>query len=197
MSTALARLRQATRPLHDRTETVVGADRILSGAITPAEFDCLLRCNYYLYTRIEPPLQAAAAQWAAELSPLLPTLLPALTRACAQRRISLAADYFSGWPAPALDYTSRPALYGIGYVLLGSHLGGKVLFRALAQHPVLSATGGLDFHAALATTPAADWRRFRELLAEHLQTPAAIETAVAQARATFDFFYAVYREGMG
>lgn len=195
MSTALARMRQATRPLHDRTETALGADRILSGAITPAEFDSLLRCNYYLYDQTEPTLRTEVTRRAPELLPLLPELLPVLHRACAQRGIQTDPTAFSGWPAPVLPH-SRPEIYGMSYVLLGSHLGGRVMYRALAQHPDLAATGGLDFYAALAATPSRNWKRFLELLGEQIQLSEHIATATTAAGAMFDFFYAVYRTGL-
>jgi heme oxygenase len=193
MNEPLAQLREATRALHDRTEAVVGGDRILAGQISAAEFDRLMRCNYYLYARTEPLLLTAAARLAPDLHPLLPELLPALRRSCATRSIEL--DPFHNWPEPGLDFT-RPGLYGMAYVLLGSHHGAKVLYPSLNRHPEIAPAGGLNFYAALAALPDRNWRRFLHLLAAEIRTPDQIAAATAQARSLFSFFRRVYQHGL-
>ncbi|MEE4297387.1 MAG: biliverdin-producing heme oxygenase [Wenzhouxiangella sp.] len=89
-----------------------------------------------------------------------------------------------GGPRLELDDSDPVQMAGLAYVLNGSRLGAKMIYRKLLAHsdPVIR---GATRHFAAAGVPGADWASFKKRLDDELCTPAAVNNACRAAALTF------------
>lgn len=80
---------------------------------------------------------------------------------------------------------SRPAVWGVRYVVDGSALGGRVIARSVAARLGLDAATGLAFFTGLGADTGAAWQALCSRLETELETPEARAAAAESALATF------------
>ena len=175
MSARLA-LRSATAPDHARVDALFSS----ADLSRPAGYRHFLSCQAAAHLPVERAIDAA--DLAAK-----PEDWPARRRGAELRAdlLELGGDEIREQPfALAKD---EAAVLGAVYVLEGSRLGGALLRKRVSP--------GLPTRFLSAGRPGA-WRALVELLDRRLDTPAAIEAAVASARSVFLCFEAGARGRM-
>ncbi len=163
-------LRTATRAEHDRVDAEFSAHD-LNSRDGYARF---LRAQAAAHLPVERAIEAAGA------TDLLPDW------AARRRADALLADLAELGVAPAAEENftigrGEASLLGAIYVLEGSRLGGAVLRRQISA--------GLPARFLSPGAPGA-WRSLTDRLDERLRSPAAIDEAIASARAVFACFEA-------
>ena len=86
------------------------------------------------------------------------------------------------------DTSSRAALYGSSYVMIGSRLGARIIGPRLMKHFDIDENNGCAYFGGNAEATGPAWRLFRQQLEAALQ-PNEHQAAVAAARATFARFH--------
>lgn len=86
------------------------------------------------------------------------------------------------------DTSSRAALYGSSYVMIGSRLGARIIGPRLMKHFDIDENNGCAYFGGNVEATGPAWRLFRQQLEVALQ-PDEHEAAVAAARATFARFH--------
>lgn len=168
-------LRERTTHAHAAVDSAVGG----FGDLT--SYKAYLQATAAFRAPIEAGL--AAAPWPAALAGWQPNSVSAAI-AADMADLGVPAPRLAG-PAPAL---AGDRLYGALYVLEGSALGAKILFRR-AQGLGLSADYGAR-HLAVQSQNLVGWRSFLERL-EHIE-PFDIDLAVEGALAAFASAHAAY-----
>lgn len=178
----LHHLKEGTRDIHHRIEQRV--------PIFDADFDLV---------RYVPLLERFYGFWApleTKLSHVKALNDPALDLRCRLKSRLLEADLvvLGRDPAevprcprlPAVDTFSR----GLGclYVLEGSTLGGRVIFRRIETHLHLHNQSGGSFFNAYGEAVGRRWSEFTSFLDTHA-APADSEEIVTSARQTFNCFF--------
>lgn len=185
---ASAFLRQETKDLHRQTEAVALGREIMEHSLNLEQYRSLIAKNQYLHKILEPLLQQGLADHG--LTPFQPFLHPRLDalQADADLLFLRAPDF--DIPAPAL--TGAHELLGGLYVLLGSNLGGRVIYRSLKENSKLNELSEFHFYSSSGKYPAKEWPQFCRLLDQHLQTQSDLEAAKRGAEAVFRFVREVY-----
>ena len=91
------------------------------------------------------------------------------------------------------EISSTEQALGAFYVLEGSMLGGQAISRELRSRFSLTPDHGASFFASRGVDVKTRWAQDRELLRSHLASPAALNTAVSSANATFLAFHAWFK----
>lgn len=189
---AAAFLKQATHTLHRQTEALAFGSEIMEKKLDLEQYTVLIDKNLYLHQYLEPSLADALSQFS--LSDFLTFLTPRTPALQADAALlGLQRSEFSVTPP---FFSSREASLGGVYVLLGSHLGGKVIYRAMRGNPYLSRLPEFHFYAASDQYPVKEWPRFCHLLDDHLRNEQQLEAAAAGAQDTFSFFHEVYASSL-
>ncbi|MFC3713179.1 biliverdin-producing heme oxygenase [Sphingoaurantiacus capsulatus] len=163
-------LRTATRAEHDRVDTQFSAHDLASRD----GYARFLATQAGAHLPVERAVEAAGA---AELLADWPLR---------RRADALLADLGELGVAPVAEqnfelFRGEASLLGAIYVLEGSRLGGAVLRRQISA--------GLPARFLSPGAPGA-WRMLTDLLDERLRPPAALDEAIASARAVFACFEA-------
>jgi heme oxygenase len=188
-------LRAATRAAHTGLEQLPAAKAMAGGTVDRPTYVALLGRLYWVHAAFE-----AAIERTPDLAAVWP---PEAVRAMAVARdlSVLGADpvpeptVVTEWVKQVSDL-GRPAAAwaGVGYVLEGSRLGGRVLVGPVAQALNLPAGAGvgLDYHREGLDDPGGRWTRVRAALAAADRTPEDRAALVAAAVATFDLMARVH-----
>ena len=180
-----ALLATATRPAHDALERSLDLERDLS----PANYGLHLRCMHAFLRETEELLAGDERLAAAGLALDSRRKLPWLERDL--DALGLEALEPPETPALPADLHRR---IGWAYVLEGSTLGGRVLYRRIAPHLHLSAKRGAAFLNGHGEHTGEMWKRFVAALDALPLTSAQSLECVAGAREAFaavgDFFVA-------
>jgi heme oxygenase len=100
-------------------------------------------------------------------------------------------------PAPALEVPREiPAAIGWAYVLEGSMLGGRVLYKRLASRWALGPGQGATFLCGYGPETATRWRRFVDALESIELTAEQMDACIAGARQAFDAIRAAFRDSI-
>ena len=86
------------------------------------------------------------------------------------------------------DISTRAALYGSSYVMVGSRLGARIIGPRLMKHFGIDENNGCAYFGGNAEATGPAWRLFRQQLEAALQADEH-QAAVAAARATFARFH--------
>jgi heme oxygenase (biliverdin-IX-beta and delta-forming) len=179
-----AHLKQATRPQHEALEANHYSVAMMSGTLTPSEYQAMLSRFYGFYAPIEAQFSALAAMLPAELN-------------LEQRRKLhwLHADLQqlnedpTTIPACHLltPFTTPEQALGCLYVLEGSTLGGQIISRKL--HTTLGYTPehGARFFASYGEQVGMMWKTFMGIL-EHAGTSGDSDAIITSAMHTFASF---------
>lgn len=180
---ASAFLRQETRALHLQTEAVALGREIMDRSLNIEQYRGLIAKNRYLHQHLEPLLQNGLAQYKlSEFTSFLHPRLKAL-RADAELLYLPATDF----QIPAPTFSSARQVLGGLYVLLGSNLGGRVIYKSLRDNPKLQDLSEFHFFSSSGKYPAKEWPQFCRLLDKYLQSAADLEEARRGAEAVFRF----------
>lgn len=168
-------LRQATAADHERVDARFSGFDLGERAA----YGRFLSAHAAAVAALEPALTAAG------FADALPDW-PARQRLAALQAdlAALALPLPQALPCPPLD--DAGSLWGAGYVLEGSRLGGAVLARRVAGDLPHSYLGGAQ--------PAGAWPRFLQALDLALQTPDAKAAAIRAAKAAFTLFETAARQ---
>ncbi|NTU86044.1 MAG: biliverdin-producing heme oxygenase [Chloroflexales bacterium] len=188
----MARLREETRPYHDRLERSPLTRSLVSEALSPHIYQTTLVVNYGFYAPLEARL-LMAADWAAlgfdlEARLKTPLLEADLTHFGLDGELLRALPSCTGLPRlPDLS-----AALGSLYVLEGATLGGQLIARQLATTLAAGPASGGAFFNSYRGQVATMWRSFKDFVEQH---GAGHEDAViAAASATFASLEAWYAE---
>ncbi|MEO7338535.1 MAG: biliverdin-producing heme oxygenase [Caldimonas sp.] len=184
MADVMVRLREETRPLHERVEEAVD---ILSSCSDLGAYRHLLGRLLGLYEPIEAAL--AGFDWrSAGID--FEARRKAHRLASDLRVLGLSTAEQAGLPRHPSIRTpaTRAGAFGMLYVVEGATLGGTVISRTVERALGLTATRGASFHHGYGEHNGARWREFR--LAADAAVKGADEQreAVGQACATFEDF---------
>ena len=181
MTQVLDRLRQETRPHHDRLEHHLNIPHRLRSLL---RYRALLEDFLGFYQPLEDRL--ACIDWRStgispderRKGPLIESDLDVLgvgsmARAALPRCGAL----------PVID--GLPAAFGCLYVLEGATLGGQIIARHVTASLPLPEGCGCAFFRSYGGHIGTMWRMFRDELSRHCAGPAAADAAVAAATRTF------------
>lgn len=186
------RLREATRDEHERTERAVECRFFESEEMGRVEYAELLAAFLGVYRPLEGRLGPAVGRHL----PSFP-FRPRAGRLEGDLR-TLGMDDDAIEALPVLDPDHLPALptrfavLGCLYVVEGSQLGHRVLWKQLRGALGESATDADAFFGVSAERTRKRWEQFQEVLDQHMSTDEAVSSAVTTARTTFR----AYREGL-
>lgn len=181
---SVERIRDATAVEHERTERAVEA-RFFAGVVDREDFRELLEAYLGVYRPLEERLCPAAGRHLDGFEYRRRT--GRLERDL--RTLGLAGDRIDRVPTlapshlPALDGPSR--VLGCLYVVEGSELGGRVIWKRLRRCLDGGALEADAFLGADADRTRERWRRFRETFDRRVAPGAPLQDAVSAARSTF------------
>lgn len=184
-SALMLRLRERTRPLHDRLERHPRLRPLLDEALTPEIYAALLEKQYGFYEPLERRL-AAGADWrqlsfdfeARRKTPLLRRDLAALGIPSSRHAVLPCC-------AELPDVSTLPRLLGCLYVLEGATLGGQIIARHLHRALGVDAAKGGAFYGAYGSQTGRRWREFG-LFATRMTGPEHADAVVSAACETFE-----------
>ena len=180
----LSRLRETTKPYHDRLEQHLA---LLETPLTVERYRRLLQRFYGYYV----PLEKAAVPLAAQL-PFLPLDLPRRRKTPLLERDLSALGVNAGTRAelpccralPSLK--TVPTLFGCLYVLEGATLGGQLITRHLQQTLNIFPENGGSFFASYGPAVGVMWKEFGSVLMKYAETAPEVQEAILiSASATF------------
>ena len=177
---ALARLRSAMRPHHERIETVVD---LMHPGLTPAAYQRFLERSYGFISACERALDHDGAPAPLELRKRLKTpLLVADLQA-----LGLTPSQIAALPEPSElpPITRWPDALGYCYVLEGSTLGGQVLSRHLSSTLAVP-SGALTFLRSYEREVGPMWKTMLGVLEAALADESAEQPITESARSTFE-----------
>lgn len=191
-SRPVERLREETWDEHERTERAVERRFFGSGEVGRAEYAELLAAFLGLYRPLEQQLAPAARRHLPSFP--FPRRRNRLERDL--RTLGLSDRAIQAVPTLGQDrlpaLRDRPAVLGCLYVVEGSQLGHRVLWKRL--RPALDAPA-TEADAFLGVPPErvrTRWEQCQKVFDQQLSTDGAVSAAVTTARATFR----AYREGL-
>ncbi len=173
-------LRQATSPLHAQVDQCLPLARPSPSLADYRSHLRVLEAWLQRLARIEPAPPALAAH-RAQLAEDLATC-----------EALLPPDASAHAPVPAARVSRPPAfVWGVSYVLEGSRLGGRVLYRQLAErlapHP-------LNYLQGAGEQTGAHWKAFLAQLRAQAFGPAEVRSACDGAVEAFETLLACHRE---
>jgi len=171
---AMRELKSGTADLHRHLETRLGvAERFTR------------RERYVEYLGRMAAFHVRAEQsWAAQLQPVLSDFPARCKSALLLRDLAYLGGRMHGdGEIPAVDNSA--AALGAFYVLEGATLGGRYLFSIVERQLGLSAERGAAYLASYGPAVSVMWQQFGVEVDAHCRDRAAIDRAVAAARATF------------
>lgn len=165
----------------------------MEGRFSVNRYRELIQRNEFLHRQLEPLfLELLSAEELSEFRPFLHLRLPAL-----QADLELVAATPYPYPLVPPQLENAPQTLGGLYVLLGSHLGGRVIHKALKKNTQLREIPDFHFFAAGKSFPSREWPQFCRLLDQYVVTEEEMKAAAEGARVVFRFFHAVYAADSG
>lgn len=185
---AAAYLRQATQSLHHQTESVARGQEIREHCLSLEQYRDLITKNYFLHHILEPIIQDGLIRY--DLSAFNAFFHPRLEALHADAALLHLSNPSYHLRPPELE--SAPQILGGLYVLLGSKLGGRLIYKSLQATPSLQDLSDFHFFASSGDAPAREWPQFCKLLDQYLQSEAELEDAGRGAKTVFRFFRDIY-----
>lgn len=179
------RLRHATRDEHERTERAVERRFFGSGEMGRGDYVDLLAAFLGVYCPLERRLAPASRRHL----PSLPFQRRTKRLERDLRALGLSDETIEALPTlgedslPALR--DRPAVLGCLYVVEGSQLGHRVLWKRLRPALDAPAREADAFLGVPAERIRTRWKRFQQVFDQNMSADRALSSAVGTARATF------------
>ena len=180
-------LRQATRPAHDRLETLTLSDRIMDGSLRPAEYERIIEWQRRVHEKLEPLVRGFTGG-AYEYRERYPVLVDTSEEPYGTPPMSNQ----HGAP-PVSNQNGKPTTLGTLYVLEGASLGGTVIYRKLQANPVLVAYAPFPFYRDQADWGLQQWRAYLAYVKTLELSPEQIQQATDSAVATFALFESLWQ----
>lgn len=181
----IARIRRETRDEHERTERAVEERFFEDRAVDRSDYAGLIAAFAGLYRPLEERLAPAVARH-------LPSFEHRPRAARLERDLrSLGASHEEIDDLPTVgrerlpDLRSRPSVLGCLYVVEGSQLGHRVLWKRFRDDLDDVAEGADAFFGVDPARTRTRWERFGETFDRRITTGDALRTAVTSARTTF------------
>jgi heme oxygenase len=180
--TLLERLKQETRPAHDRIEAAMDLDRRMSSR--DGYRDLLIR--FYGFHKAWENAAAAKAPDRAFFQRRCKTELLARDLEV----LGLNSDDIIRLPQcqPLMPLPGPTAVLGSMYVVEGSTLGGAIIARDVERRLGLTAEAGCAYFRSYGRDTAAMWKSFGAVLLE-ASSPEADDQIVESAQNTFDVMH--------
>lgn len=185
---AITALRQATREAHAETEELVDRDLLLSQNFSPERYCRLMQANrqaweasFRMILRCEhPPGFGTELATLRELGKSLGLLV-----AEEDGRAKVDQD----GSGEAADFA------GAVYVLLGSTLGSKVIYRTLEKNPAIAPHQNLEFYRRAAAVSPQAFRETLEKINRLMEDdPATKDRVIRSALNVFGYFRLAYEK---
>lgn len=191
----LSLLKESTKAHHDATELEAQSHKISTGTLSLLEYKKLLLCNWQIHNHLKNafsflegiPISTdkkfvdnSRLQWLEiDLKELGVNVLEVANK-----------------PKQAPSYSTSSEVIGGLYVVEGSMLGGQYICRQLRQNTEIKAASSFYFYNGYGKETGKRWAAFRQLAIQNIKTREDIESCVAAAKQTFDFFKSSYQIGM-
>ncbi len=168
-------IRTTTAPWHTRLEQAMFADAIMDGSLTLADYNKVLRVNYYVHHLLEPSIfTALREQVKQEIKLANRAKLPALKEDMIRSSISFSGDEYLAITIPV--FANEAEALGALYVLEGATLGGQVIIKQLKKNDIFS-TLPLAYYNVYAGQTGLMWKQFLEVINQYEDQESAIRGA--------------------
>ncbi|MBK8464400.1 MAG: biliverdin-producing heme oxygenase [Chloracidobacterium sp.] len=176
----MKKLKEATRELHEQTETTVD---IMNRMFSLDDYTRLLEKFYRFYSAIEPKIAAAdLGGFGLDFDKRRKTSLLENDL----KNVNGKTDMAEWTDLPAVD--SAAQAFGCLYVLEGATLGGQVITRHLKEHLKLTSENGGSFFNSYGAEVGPMWKAFGEATTKFAEENNDDETIIDAAKGTFDSF---------
>ncbi|PHN05353.1 biliverdin-producing heme oxygenase [Flavilitoribacter nigricans] len=178
---AAAYLRQKTQGLHQQTEAVALGREIMDQTLNLDQYRSLISKNHFLHNNLEPLLLNGLRYH--HLTDFTHFLHPRMEALRADAHLLELPEINYGVKLPELR-SSNEVLGGL-YVLLGSNLGGRVIYKALKENLQLRELPDFHFYGSSGNHPAKEWPQFCRMLDSYLLSESDLAGAKLGAEAVF------------
>jgi len=192
MSAVLGLLKNSTKDLHDRLESVSYAQQIMSKQLSLQQYYEIIYKNYLIYKQLEPRLNKNLTK----IGQLFPQ------RFTSRRLKDLENDlkYFKSTKKKSPSTTpfkisekDAAAWLGVLYVLEGSRLGGNVIVKALKDNPNLKDVPEFHFYQQKEINIRDRWVNFQQAASKYILSETQTANAINAANFTFQYFYKIHQ----
>lgn len=193
----LSMLKQETARHHDAVEEVGFSEAIMSGALTPSEYEALLYAQYQAHRQLEPLIREIGDKAGKGLPsgyaflPRLSTLeedIARFNRIADPVETGYLADHWSPVHFSPAEYV------GACYVMEGASLGGAVILKALGRNEKLKGFSPFRFYEFQKEHGLPQWRAFSASVSAWETSPEEAQIAIRTAQSVFDVFSAAFRQ---
>lgn len=180
--TFLQRLRNTTAQSHEALESLPLSKRIIDPAVTKSEYTAYLSLMYSVIRDTETVI-----------FPLLENTVPDLQSR--RKAVTLEADLaFLGAALPHAHSPLKNAAQsgdvafalGVMYVVEGSSLGGRVIYKNIESSLGYNESGGAAYFAGYGGSTGSKWKSFIEVLTRYADEHGCEDEIIAGANFAFD-----------
>ena len=168
-------IKTTTAPLHTRLEEAMFANAIMDGSFTLADYNKVLRVNYFVHQLLEPIIfDVLGKRTGQEIEPGKRKKLPALEADMKASQINLSEDQHL--PVNQPSFHSKVEALGALYVLEGATLGGQVIIKRLKKNEAF-ADLALAYYNVYAGDTGVMCKQFLELINQYEDHDSALQGA--------------------
>lgn len=168
-------IKATTAPLHARLEQALFAAAIMDGSFTLADYNKVLRVNYFIHQLLEPIIfDILGERIGREIELIKRKKLPALEEDMKASGINLSGDQHL--PVNPPSFNNKFEALGALYVLEGATLGGQVIIKRLKNNDSFS-TLPLTYYNVYADRTGAMWKQFLEVINQYEDHDSALQGA--------------------
>lgn len=180
-------LREATKDAHVNTEKAANLKSLFQLPFNRVEYADLLAANYLVWSTLALALQGKATA----------ANLPGTNLLKAVDHLAVDLEKLGMSPLKAAvgppELSGNPEVFGSAYVLYGSTLGSRYIYRAFKKQLGEEGESILGFYRFCATQPAEFWPEFQAVLNQVISTEGDQQRAAAAANAVFKAFEKAYQ----
>jgi len=178
-------LRLATTDVHERLHVATPFRKIAEGALDMGDYVALLRSIFRFHAAVQPVLSTDPVTAPLNNSERVEQLRKDL--------LTLCADFPATPPEWTPGHGGHAAL-GCLYVVQGSTIGGRVIYRQL-DYLFGRSSEGRAFFAGSVNDPQR-WMAVRAFLEQSIDSPDRLDRMVEGAQATFTLFESCLEQGL-
>jgi heme oxygenase len=174
-------LKKATASRHQELDARVNLDFQAPQAVIRQTYLQLLQATYRFITALEPSIHAYLKEHALQPWSLSCDRQPTLIQDLQELQAEIPN------PEPGVTIVSLPQALGSLYVVEGSALGGRVIYKQLKQIPAIADQCSFHYHGVPAEQLSKRWRDIQRVLSTSLKEP-DFALAGDAANAAFSLF---------
>lgn len=178
----LRKVKDETRPWHDKMEEVALSEKIAEGTLSLPEYKAVMLGHYVFHHMAEQKLLQHHQLSAVEGMELQTRLKSPLLEQDIHQ-LGLEPYLFDFDPDIALD--TLPEALGCMYVMEGATLGGTVIGRSLAKVPEITGSGAMHYYGCYGAHTGSRWKKFKEIVEREVSTADEGQAFVHAATVTF------------